>query len=140
MDAEMVLRVARPTNNLAGISAMYAAGLGLEVLGRFEDHEGFDGVMLGQPGVAYHLEFTSHRGGGDPGRPAEDDLLVFYVPDEAAWRARSVAMERAGFRRVRSFNPYWDTGGATFEDTGGRRVVIQNASWRGAGSGALTGQ
>jgi hypothetical protein len=26
--------------------------------GRFEDHAGFDGVMLGEPGAPYHFEFT----------------------------------------------------------------------------------
>ena len=51
------LRVARPTDNLGQVADMYREGLGMEVLGTFEDHDGFDGVMLGTPGAEYHLEY-----------------------------------------------------------------------------------
>ena len=123
------LRVARPTNHLQAMAELYAAGLGLELLGGFEDHEGFDGIMVGQPGVPYHLEFTSKRGHPVAGAPSEDNLLVFYVPDEAEWAQRCAAMAAAGFAEVPSFNPYWDQRGKTFEDPEGYRVVIQQASW-----------
>jgi hypothetical protein len=124
-----VLRVARATNDLERIGAMYGAGLGLDVLGRFRGHSGFDGIILGRPGGAYHLEFTAHAGSKAPASPSEDDLLVFYEPDAERWRGRVGAMEGAGFRRVASFNPYWDERGATFEDPEGYRVVIENAAW-----------
>jgi hypothetical protein len=52
------LRVARPSINLARTVAMYCEGLGLRVLGCFEDHEGFDGAMLGRAGMKYHFEFA----------------------------------------------------------------------------------
>lgn len=52
-------RVARPTNNLAEIVKFYHEGLGLEILGRFEDHSGYDGVMLGLPDKIHHLELPS---------------------------------------------------------------------------------
>ncbi|MCM2356004.1 MAG: hypothetical protein NDI68_04880, partial [Arenimonas sp.] len=52
------LRVARPVADLARSRRMYAEGLGLAVLGGFEGHDGFDGVMLGPPGAGWHLEFT----------------------------------------------------------------------------------
>ena len=58
----VILRVARPTDNLAQISQMYKRGLGYAVLAQFEDHQGFDGVVLGHPQHPYHLEFTHHRG------------------------------------------------------------------------------
>jgi YycE-like protein len=32
---------------------------------------------------------------------------------------------------VKSFNPYWDGNGCTFEDPDGYRVVLQNAAWGG---------
>ncbi|WP_418305584.1 hypothetical protein [Pantoea vagans] len=35
-------------------------------------------------------------------------------------------MEGAGFDRVKSFNPWWDCDGVTFEDMNGYRDVIQN--------------
>ncbi len=41
-----IMRVARPTGNLAAIAEMYAKGLGFMVLAQFQDHEGFDGVIL----------------------------------------------------------------------------------------------
>ncbi|HEY9135212.1 MAG TPA: hypothetical protein VIM85_05415 [Pseudomonadales bacterium] len=34
-----VLRIARPTDQLAKIAQMYIDGLGFEILGQFQDHE-----------------------------------------------------------------------------------------------------
>ena len=45
------VRVARPTDRLAEVEEFYAQVLGLPVLYRFENHAGYDGVMLGLPGV-----------------------------------------------------------------------------------------
>ena len=123
------LRVARATHDLPALSRLYEEGLGLQRLGSFADHEGFDGVMLGAPSAGYHFEFTAERGAPPIGRPSGDDLLVFYVPEESEWNARCAAMERAGFRRVPSHNPYWDVRGRTFEDPEGYRVVIERAGW-----------
>lgn len=53
-------RVARPTHQLDKIIEFYTKGLGLEIVGSFAKHEGYDGVMFGLPGVDYHLEFTQH--------------------------------------------------------------------------------
>ena len=53
----LTLRVARPTDHLSEVAEMYARGLGFELLGRFEDHDGFDGVMLGHAG---HLVAAAH--------------------------------------------------------------------------------
>src|SRR4030095_2031009 len=50
------LRVARPTDRLDEVERFYSVGLGLSVLDSFQDHEGFDGAMLGHPGAPYHLE------------------------------------------------------------------------------------
>jgi catechol 2,3-dioxygenase-like lactoylglutathione lyase family enzyme len=123
------LRVARPTNDLAAVLRFYRDGLGLDVLDQFTDHDGFDGLMLGRPGAAYHLEFT-RRSGHEAGRaPSEDDLLVFYLPDAAEWGRAVARMTAAGFRAVPAANPYWDRHGRTFEDADGYRVVLQNASW-----------
>jgi len=49
MKAGAVLRVARPTDHLAAIAEMYAQGLDFTVLAQFEDHDGFDGIILGHP-------------------------------------------------------------------------------------------
>ena len=128
MDIKTKLRVARPTDHLEDVVRFYSEGLGLDVLGSFEDHDGFDGVMLGMPGAPYHLEFTrsEHRAGR---APSEDNLLVFYIPDQQEWLASVNRMAAAGYQSVRSFNPYWDRHGRTYEDPDGYRVVLQNDSW-----------
>jgi catechol 2,3-dioxygenase-like lactoylglutathione lyase family enzyme len=123
------MRFARPTDRLDDVVRFYRDGLGLQELARFEDHEGFDGVMLGQPGAAWRLEFT-HAYGHAAGRaPTQDNLLVFYLPEETAWRAAVNRMRERGHEVVPSFNPYWDRQGVTFEDPDGYRVVLQNAAW-----------
>lgn len=129
MKTQLVLRVARPTNDLAAVTRFYRDGLGLQELFRFSDHEGFDGVMLGQPGDTYHFEFTRAHG-HDAGRaPTADNLVVFYMPDRDAWEAAIQRMKEYGYTTVPSFNPYWDRQGVTFEDCDGYRVVLQNANW-----------
>ncbi len=123
------LRIARPSDDLAGLLRFYRDGLGLTVLDRFEDHDGFDGMMLGRKGAPYHFEFTKKRDHSGTRIPNEDDLLVFYLPDVADWRAAVQRMRDAGFAPVRSSNPYWDRDGLTFEDPEGDRIVLQNSSW-----------
>jgi catechol 2,3-dioxygenase-like lactoylglutathione lyase family enzyme len=123
------LRVARPTNNLDALIRFYRDGLGLEILFRFEDHDGFDGMMLGRPNAHYHFEFT-HAHGHSAGRaPTHDHLLVFYLPDRAEWEASVQSMKSASFQPVPAFNPYWDRDGVTFEDPDGYRIVLQNSCW-----------
>jgi len=131
MNARWTLRVARPTDQLERIGRMYVDGLGFEVLATFVDHDGFDGLVLGRPDEAYHLEFTTERGRVAGRAPSEDHLLVFYIADRAEWGATCTSLERAGFRRVQSLNPYWDAEGHTFEDADGYRLVLQNAAWTG---------
>lgn len=123
------LRVARPTNDLDAVRRFYRDGLGLTELGSFEDHEGFDGVMLGHSGQQVHLEFTRQRG-HDAGRaPTRDNLLVFYLPDADEHRRAVERMRAHGYAPVASANPYWDRGGVTFEDPDGYRVVLYSRSW-----------
>jgi len=123
------LRIARPSDHLEEIVAMYCAGLGLEELGSFRDHDGFDGVMLGIPGADHHFEFTRQRGREASRAPTAENLLVFYLPDPPEWEAACARMTAAGFQQVSSHNPYWDRRGRTFEDLDGYRVVLQGSSW-----------
>lgn len=123
------LRIARPVSDLGRAVRMYTEGLELRVLGSFEDHEGFDGVMLGRAADPYHFEFTHCRVHPVPPTPTHEDLVVFYVADPVEWQAACVRMTDAGFAIVPSFNPYWDVRGVTFEDPDGYRVVLQNAEW-----------
>lgn len=118
------------------MAKLYCQGLGLQTLGGFHDHEGFDGVILGMPGAAWHFEFT--YAGRHPVKPTPtaEDLVVLYLPDEQGWRAACQRAEAAGFTPVASFNPYWEQRGRTFDDPDGYRVVLQNAAWHnGTGAG-----
>jgi hypothetical protein len=123
------LRIARPVSNLARSVEMYLQGLSLTELGRFSDHEGFDGVMLGNPEGPFHFEFTYCRHHPVTPAPTPEDLLVFYVADPQAWEGRCAQLSAAGFTEVSSFNPYWSRQGRTFKDPDGYRMVIQRSAW-----------
>jgi len=123
------VRIARPTDNLAEISKMYVDGLGFKLLGSFEGHNGFDGAIIGHEEHLYHLEFTHHQNTTVGRAPTQDNLLVFYLPDESEWNECCQSMLAAGFIEVTSYNDYWDVVGKTFEDVDGYRVVMQNRPW-----------
>lgn len=127
------LRIARPTDNMRDVVRFYRDGLGFEVVASFEDHEGFDGVMLGHRNLPYHLEFTHRRGHAAGRAPTQENLLVFYLPEEGEWLRAVERMSAHGFEPVRSYNPYWDLLGKTFEDADGYRVVLQRAAWSASG-------
>ena len=82
--ADVHLRIARPVRSLERSTVMYRDGLQLEELGRFADHGGFDGVMLGRPRLPYHFELTHCRFHPVLPAPTPEDLIVFYLPDLAA--------------------------------------------------------
>jgi len=128
--ADHHLRIARPVRDLRRSEEMYRAALGLHVLGHFEDHDGFDGVMLGVPGAPYHFELTRSRRHEVRPSPTPEDLMVFYVPLESDWEAACDRMSAAGFVEVEPFNPYWAVRGRTFADPDGYRVVLERAEWR----------
>ena len=129
MDQNTIIRIARPTDNLKEIVEMYEKGLGFSILAHFENHDGFDGFILGKSKQNYHIEFTLHRGTNVGKAPTKDNLLVFYIPNSKEWEKDCDKMKEAGFREVESYNPYWNIKGKTFEDPDGYRVVIQNQNW-----------
>ncbi|MGJ3246187.1 MAG: VOC family protein [Elainellaceae cyanobacterium] len=125
-----IVRVARPTDQLEQVVRFYTEGLGLQILYRFENHEGFDGVIVGMAGAPYHFEFTQHQGHLVGRAPTQDHLIVFYLPDQQEWQRVVDQMNAIGCDPVKSYNPYWDRNGVTFEDPDGYRVVLQNDSWQ----------
>ena len=112
------------------VTVFYVDGLGFERLASFEDHAGFDGVILGSPGAPYHLEFAHQRAAPSFPTPHPETLLVFYLPDQADWRAAVACLRAFGAAPVAAQNPYWDRVGLTFEDPDGFRVVLQQDAWR----------
>ena len=122
------VRVARPTDRLEEVVRFYREGLGLRVLGSFEGHAGYDGVMLGLPGARFHLEFTRHAAGSPCPAPTRDNLLVLYVEDRAAVLRGVERLRALGCEPVEPENPYWAEKGFTFEDPDGWRVVLMNTA------------
>ena len=125
----MHLRIARPVSDLERSATLYCRGLNLIEIDRFENHEGFDGIMLGRREWPYHFEFTHCRTHPVAPSPSPEDLVVLYVPDPAEWQQSCAAMLAAGFSEVVSFNPYWQEHGRTFEDHDRYRIVLQQAPW-----------
>lgn len=123
------MRVARACRDIEAMGAQYADGLGMDVLSSWRDHEGFDGVILGHPRAPYHLEFIRDHQAPPPPAPHEEQLLVFYLDDEADWQRRCDAMVAAGFTVVRNANPFWERNGRTFADAEGGRVVLHRGAW-----------
>ncbi len=119
-----VLRVGRPTDNLLEITKMYVEGLGFEVIGGFDGHGDFSGRMVGHPKHHYHLEFTTHIREKVGRAPSLENLLVFYIPNDSDYKNAINRISKSGFKKVKSFNPYWDGGAQTYEDLDGYRVVI----------------
>jgi catechol 2,3-dioxygenase-like lactoylglutathione lyase family enzyme len=118
------VRIARPTDQLERVVAFYRDGLGLKEIGRFVNHAGYDGVMLGLPDATYHLEFTQHTGGSPCPAPSKDNLLVLYIPDTTQRQALRERLESLGHAAVEPENPYWLDKSVTFEDPDGWRVVL----------------
>ena len=78
----MQVRVARHTDRLAEVVAFYRDGLGLREAGRFEDHDGYDGVFLAIPGTGANLELTTGGGHRAPANPYwAEHGLTFEDPD-----------------------------------------------------------
>jgi catechol 2,3-dioxygenase-like lactoylglutathione lyase family enzyme len=119
------VRIARPTDRLDEVVRFYREGLGLPELDRFAGHAGYRGVMLGLPGLAYHLEFTQHDHGSPGSAPSRDNLLVLYFDDRAQVEQVAARLAALGHRPVAAENPYWTNNGAiTIEDPDHWRVVL----------------
>jgi catechol 2,3-dioxygenase-like lactoylglutathione lyase family enzyme len=121
----MQVRFARHTGRLEEVVRFYRDGLGLPELGRFEGHDGYDGVFLDLPGTGAHLELTSGGDGGVP-VPHEESLLVLYVGDREAIEEMC---RRVGVEPVEPANPYWRRNGVALVDPDGFQVVLVPGTW-----------
>ncbi|KAG0740654.1 hypothetical protein G6F57_011377 [Rhizopus arrhizus] len=122
-------RIARPTDKFEKIKEFYGEGLGLELIGSFEGHEGYDGVMYGLPDKKYHLEFTTHVDGSPCPAPTKDNLLVFYIPDQEKISVIMNRLNRLGYLETEPENPYWKAKGITIEDPDKWRIVLMNSQF-----------
>ena len=117
-------RIARPTNKLKEIENFYVNGLGLKKLGSFEEHNGYNGIMLGLPNAQHHLEFTQDEHNTPCHAPTKDNLLVLYFKSTKELELVKNKLEDLGVKPVEPENPYWKDKGYTYEDPDGWRVVL----------------
>ena len=108
---------------------MYCEGLAFEIIDAFENHDGFDGVMIGTSGGGYHIELTRQRAQAIIPRSTVEDLLVFYIATEPEWQDACNRMRRAGFRAVTPHNPYWGHRACVFVDHDGYHVALHRGAW-----------
>ncbi|MCF8330084.1 MAG: VOC family protein [Crocinitomicaceae bacterium] len=122
------IRIARPTKKLEKVVDFYKNGLGLNEIGRFDDHDGYSGVMFGLPNESYHLEFTQHKSGSPCPAPTKDNLLVFYLQNNEQRDKVVKRLNEKGYLEVEPENPYWKKNGVTIEDPDGWRIVLMKIS------------
>jgi catechol 2,3-dioxygenase-like lactoylglutathione lyase family enzyme len=119
------VRFARHTERLEEVVRFYRDGIGLPKIGRFEGHDGYDGVFLALPGTRAHLELTSGGAHGAPA-PHPETLIVLYLGSREAVED---VLARVGADPVEAANPYWAANGVTLEDPDGFRVVLVPSTW-----------
>lgn len=119
----MNLRIARHTDSLKEVISFYTNIIGMQILGKFEDHNGYDGVFLGYPNADWHLEFTSNNKAPQHSTD-DDDLLVIYPDTLDEYMEILERFEKAGIPRKKATNPYWNDNGALFLDPDGFGVII----------------
>jgi catechol 2,3-dioxygenase-like lactoylglutathione lyase family enzyme len=122
------VRVARPTDKLDEVVMFYRNALGLPVIGQFQGHAGYSGVMLEIPGTQMHLEFTHADHGSPCPAPTRDNLLVLYFVDHLSYLKALNRMQLNGHSPLDPENPYWLDRSHTFEDPDGWRVVLYDGA------------
>lgn len=121
----MTFRFARHTNNLEQLKAFYINVLGLELLGGFENHNGYNGVFIGKANENWHLEFTqtfeivNHIFD-------EDDILVFYPNTKLEFDLILNKLKENKVEFIEAKNPYWNENGKMILDPDGYRIIISH--------------
>ncbi|WP_339837401.1 VOC family protein [uncultured Flavobacterium sp.] len=121
----MKFRVARHTNDLEKIKTFYTTVLGFDVLGRFENHDSYDGLFLGKPNLDWHLEFTKSNE-IVAFNYTEDDILVFYPITILEYNHLIERVLNNSIEIITSKNSYWNKNGKMILDPDGYRIIISN--------------
>jgi catechol 2,3-dioxygenase-like lactoylglutathione lyase family enzyme len=116
----MRLRIARHTDRLEEVVAFYRDGAGFPEVGRFRDHDGYDGVILDIPGTGTHLELTTggHHSAPDPN---PESLLVLYFDNQEDF---DTVAERIAQPEIATANPYWVAHARAYEDPDGFQLLL----------------
>ena len=121
----MTFRFARHTNDLERIKSFYITVLGLELLGSFENHNGYDGIFLGKSNENWHLEFTKSNDVVSFNFE-DEDILVFYPNSKLEYEIMLDKIKLHSIEFIAAKNPYWNDNGKIFLDPDGYRIVISH--------------
>jgi hypothetical protein len=121
----MTFRFARHTNDLEQLSAFYIKILGMEILGGFQKHNGYDGVFIGKSNENWHLEFTKSNE-IIQFNFEEEDVLVFYPNTRLEYEHILEKINNFSIKIIEAKNPYWNENGKMFLDPDGYRIVISD--------------
>jgi hypothetical protein len=121
----MTFRFARHTNNLEQIKSFYIDFLGFQLLGGFENHNGYDGIFIGRANENWHLEFTKseeivHFNFND------DDIIVFYPKNKIDFDLIMNKIQSQNIDFIKAKNPYWNENGKMILDPDGYKIVISD--------------
>ncbi|WP_313359616.1 VOC family protein [Empedobacter sp.] len=119
----MQFRVTRHTNQINEIKKFYTKVLNFEILGEFQNHNGYDGIFIGKPDLDWHLEFTTTHENINH-HFDEDDCLVFYPTTQQKYNKLIERLEIHHIKPIKSKNPYWNENGISFLDPDGFVVIV----------------
>jgi hypothetical protein len=124
----MRLRIALHCTSLLEIELFYTHFLGLSVLGKFINHDSYDGLFLGYQDSDWHLEFTSSS--ELPKRVSdEDDALVFYLGSTIEMDVVKDKIKRANRTIQTPKNPYWQNNGLMITDPDGVKIIFTKTDY-----------
>lgn len=122
------VRIARPTNHLPSTKAFYVDAVGFGVLAQWEDHEGYDGIVLSIGDATRQLELLQQQ--GVMPTPTTEDQIVLYLGSLESVAAAADRIREAGHQPEISPNPYWQRDGAVcFIDPDGYWLILSPSSW-----------
>ena len=119
----MEFRYARHTQKIESLIYFYTSVLNFEILGKFENHDGYDGVFLGIKGENWHLEFTQNEE-KPQSRFDDDDALVFYPKTQESYDKILDNLKKFEVPLLEPKNPYWRDKGVCFEDCDHYKIII----------------
>ena len=119
----MEFRYARHTHKIESLIYFYTSVLNFEILGKFENHDGYDGVFLGIKGENWHLEFTQNEE-KPQSRFDDDDALVFYPKTQESYDKILDNLKKFEVPLLEPKNPYWRDKGVCFEDCDHYKIII----------------
>lgn len=121
---EMKLKNTRHTLNLNKTKEFYTKIIGLDVLGEFQNKEGYDGIFLGKKDQNWLLEFTVSK--NFPYHDFdEDDLLIFYPDNTQEYEAILNNIKTNNVIKWEPKNPYWKEYGIMIKDPDGYGIIIK---------------